>query len=441
MNVLKNVCIDCLAGLLKLSCPWYLSRILYAALRQTLLLTCFVCMSVCLVLFPEVVHNPMHTVAPPEASVYVSETVEEEAWPVPSLPEPDFDTLFPVPDELTNQVEFWKRIFSTCTRQQAVLYDDWYFVVYEVVNSGVSPGVYARKRHYKNILRSLERKHQADDVDSLTPEEAEVSQKFEHFSGKDVFKKAATSRMNVHYGQRENFIEAIRRSGLYQEQFERIFHQYGLPLELTRIPFVESYFKYRAYSSAHAAGVWQFIPSTARLYGLRMNSKVDERYDPFKSADSAARLLRANYEMFGSWPLAITAYNHGNAGVQKAVRQLDTTDLGKIVRSYRSPTFGYYSRNYYAQVVAAMQVMQNPEQHFGRAIQALPALHYEQVLVKHPVLLKSLAAQLQVSQDALVILNRDLKRTVIQSKSPLPHNYIFKIPPGKKQRYLAQVKD
>jgi membrane-bound lytic murein transglycosylase D len=259
---------------------------------------------------------------------------------------------------------------------------------------------------------------------------------FETVNERDKFNKAASREMRGQSGQRDRFLEALRTSGFYQEHFLRIFQERGLPLELTWIPFVESYYNYKAYSRAGAAGVWQFIPSTARLYGLRMNTAVDERYDPIKSAMSAADLLNANYEMFQSWPLAITAYNHGNAGMLRAVRELGTTDFGKIATRYRGPGFGFYSRNYYAEFLAVAQIMREAETHFGD-IELFPPVEYEEITLTSRMYLNDMSAMLNVSKELLASLNRDLKRATLQSKTPIPKGFVLKLPLGKKEVFLT----
>jgi membrane-bound lytic murein transglycosylase D len=310
-------------------------------------------------------------------------------------------------------------------------------VIYTVVDRDTAPGIKTAMRKYKRILRTLARKEKQHKLHSLTSEEARIYNMFRQISERNKFHKAATQRMRAQCGQRDRFLQAIQVSGLYQKKFEQIFQHYDLPIELTRIPFVESYFNHNAYSYAGAAGIWQFMPATARMYGLRINSKIDERYDPFKSAESAARLLKANYAIFHSWPLAITAYNHGPAGLLRAVKQLETTDLGKIVHEYRGAKFGFYSRNYYAQFLAAAQVMRDPRQYFP-TISPLPPLQYDQVVIQKPIFLNDLSTALAVSKKTLLTLNRDLKRAVAQSKAPLPSNFLLKLPPGKKEEFLTQ---
>ena len=354
--MIKNIGIACAATLLKLACPWYLRRLMITRIVQPALLMLFLFVSIAAcVLFPSS-RRALHT--PSLSDVFV--------WQ-------DFEAAFPVPDELRAHVAFWKAIFTQYRRRQIVLHDNWHpQVVYDVVDMERTRGISAALAKYRRILMSLDAKEQRGALGELTAEEARVAALFAGIDEPGKFRKAAYQRLRTQCGQRESFRKAIQLSGLYQEKFEEIFAKYGLPVVLTRIPFVESYFKHNAASYAGAAGIWQFMPATARMYGLRINGRVDERYDPFKAADSAARLLKANYDLLGSWPLAITAYNHGPAGMLNAVKELGTDDFGKIARAYRGDKFGFYSRNYYAQFVAAAQIMLDEQSYFGQVERLAP---------------------------------------------------------------------
>jgi membrane-bound lytic murein transglycosylase D len=136
---------------------------------------------------------------------------------------------------------------------------------------------------------------------------------------------------------------------------ERIFGEQGLPVELTRMPLIESSFNLNAYSKVGAAGIWQFMPSTGRRF-LTVSAAVDERRDPIASTRAAARYLREMYADLGSWPLAISGWNHGPDGLARAARELGTSDIGVIVRQYRGRNFGFASRNFYAEFLAALDL-------------------------------------------------------------------------------------
>ena len=118
-------------------------------------------------------------------------------------------------------------------------------------------------------------------------------------------------------GQADRFREGLERSGRWESHIARTFAELGLPPELAALPHVESSFTPTAYSKVGASGLWQFMRSTGRLY-MRVDDTVDERLDPFRSTEAAAQLLANNYRALGTWPLAITAYNHGTAGMRRA---------------------------------------------------------------------------------------------------------------------------
>ncbi|GAK52533.1 lytic transglycosylase catalytic [Candidatus Moduliflexus flocculans] len=421
---IKQIGIACLAWALKFACPWYLRELLSRYVAQPMLLAAFMVSVVIFGLCLPISRSSFYLVSLPR-KIYQFDAPDE------------FDTTFPVPKELQYHVAFWKAVFSQYSRHQVLLHDSWYpQIVYEVIDLKSSQGLSTLLLKYRRILVSLHQKETSHRLGILTQEEARVYALFREISEPDRFEKAAY-RLRIQCGQRESFLKAIQLSGVYQKRFDEIFQQYGLPTDLTRIPFVESYFNHRAYSYAGAAGIWQFMPATARMYGLRVNAKVDERYDPFKSAESAAQLLKANYELFGSWPLAITAYNHGPAGLLNAIEQLDTTDLGEITRKYKSERFGFFSRNYYAQFLAAAQIMLNYKDYFGEVERFAP-LRYDVVTLTQSVYLDDLVSGLQIPKDELLALNRDLKHAIIQSKTPLPKNFVLKLPPGKKAVFLAQ---
>ena len=99
---------------------------------------------------------------------------------------------------------------------------------------------------------------------------------------------------------------------------------------------------------------------------MRVDHIVDERLDPYRASVAAARLLEQNYRVTGTWPLAITAYNHGASGMRRAAQQLGTKDIARIVREYRSPSFGFASRNFYVEFLAATHVATHHEDYFGK---------------------------------------------------------------------------
>ena len=189
-------------------------------------------------------------------------------------------------------------------------------IVYEVVYLGEKPlsrkarerKLKKTKKKYRNILRKIAKtKNKA----KLTGEEKRVFALVK----KDFYK--ASRNIRAQLGQKDRFREGIERSGLYNIKIKRIFEKFNLPEALSVLPHVESSFQIGAYSSAGAAGIWQFTRGTGRLF-MRVGYDVDERRDPILATYGAAKLLKKNFESVGSWPLAITAYNHGLQGIKRA---------------------------------------------------------------------------------------------------------------------------
>ena len=162
---------------------------------------------------------------------------------------------------------------------------------------------------------------------------------------KKLFKGQISLRSQA--GLADEFGRAVERAYKVLPYMERVFQRKGLPIDLTRIVFVESMFNPKALSKVGASGIWQFMPATARQF-MTVNRLIDERNSPYKASEGAAKLLARNYRSLKSWPLAVTAYNFGRAGIEKATRKTRTDDLGYIIKNYRAKSFGFASKNFYA---------------------------------------------------------------------------------------------
>ena len=274
---------------------------------------------------------------------------------------------FPLPAELEPDVGFWIRVFTAVDTHHGLIHDNRHLdVVYGEIS--VPEGISRRQRstlikrvkaRYRKALLALARGKGRD----LSADERHVKALWAPDTRPETF-RAAADRLRFQLGQSDRFRDGYIRSGHWRDHIRKALKQYRVPAGLLALPHVESSFNPKGRSHRGAAGLWQFIRSTGRRY-MRVDHVVDERLDPFKATEAAARLLRHNYEITGSWPLAITAYNHGAAGVRRAVRTLGTKDIATLVRRYRGRGFGFASRNYYVAFLAALEVDRNAGKYFG----------------------------------------------------------------------------
>ncbi len=316
-------------------------------------------------------------------------------------------------------------------------------IIYEVVDlskkfrnpkpgsSHVRRYIKKRKRRISSILQKLYR----NKGKPTSREERLIAAKFTGVRGyKKYFKAMRNVRSQL--GQADRFKEGLKLSGLYIDRMRSIFRSYGLPEELTALPHVESSFNYNAYSSAGAAGIWQFTRGTGRLF-LRINYTVDERRDPIISTRAAAKLLKRNYEELGSWPLAITAYNHGLSGMLRAKKKYGN-DIAVIIQRYRSRIFGFASMNFYAEFLAALDVSRNYIRYFGD-IDFLPENRYEEVTVTSYLPARKLADRLGVSIDTMRKYNRALRNSVWKGHRYIPKGFRLRAPEGMGARYAEAI--
>lgn len=297
--------------------------------------------------------------------------------------------VFKVPTALSARVAFWKEIYAKYTTDQGVLHDiDDITIVYEALDFGLimkdpqlSLKAKARARtklvktRREAISKRLERiakmkseKDLHDETDRKVLSfftKVPVPSLFLKENAKELKELRKTlqtssrkRKIRFQLGQKDKFILGVYYSGRYMRAMEKVFRAERLPIELTRLPFVESSFNIQARSRVGASGVWQFMPRTAKP-SMMVNRDVDERNDPATATHAAARLMRANFELLRSWPLALTAYNHGAAGVARAVRKAKSRELSVIIDNYSSRRFGFASSNFFACFLAALEVEKN----------------------------------------------------------------------------------
>ncbi len=343
---------------------------------------------------------------------------------------------FPQPPELRDAVDFWRRVFAVWRRDQVVLHDTENLgIVYDVVElpGPVADAQTPRQQAYVRARRlSLERglRELARRVKfriGLNKEQQRLLGVIGHGAGTHVL-AGADSRVRTQRGMRERFLQGLEISGRYDRLMRAIFRDAALPEDLALLPHIESSYVNHARSSAGAAGIWQFMPATGRRF-LRINSAVDERFDPILAAHGAARYLRNAYDDLGDWALAITSYNHGVGGMVRAQRQFGR-DFGRIVRSYRGKTFGFSSRNFYAEFLAVRSILDAERRYFPEGVRYQRPLEHQRIRLKQTLPVTRLATSVGVHRELLVDLNPAWTRRAARGLVSLPMGSEIWLPSG-----------
>lgn len=334
----------------------------------------------------------------------------------------------PRPPELERDVQFWLRIYAQVATTGGLLHDDRNLdVVYHVVE--YPPGATASERRavveqlrarYRTALERL-----AAEDPQPGPDAERIRELFAEEASPERFRQALEG-IRFQLGQADRFRAGLIRAGAWADYIASVLAARGLPAEIAALPHVESSFDPTAYSKVGAAGLWQFMPATGRSY-LRVDDAVDERMDPFRATEAAAQLLEYNHRLLGSWPLALTAYNHGAAGMRRARDAMGTDDIVTLVRQYQGPSFGFASRNFYASFLAALEIDRNPDAYFGPLVRHAAATFTE---VEVPVAtgIATLLRALDVPRGQLRALNPALLAPVWSGKRPVPQGYRLRLP-------------
>jgi len=342
---------------------------------------------------------------------------------------------FPVPLELKPNVEFWIRLFTQYSKDEVIIHDkDSPLRIYAVISCKDEKGrPLSEKARKEKISKARERiekmleklcKEPSLNSDTLF---SQLRGLFSDSVAPEEFCRAK-ERIRTQTGLRESFKEGLVRSGRYMPYIRERLSHYRFPEELAYLPHVESSFNIEAKSKAGAVGMWQFARSTGKLF-LHITDEIDERKDPFLSTEAAIRLLKKNYEATGRWPLALTAYQHGLASVKKAMEKLGTSDLEKIIQYYDGENFGFASKNFYAEFVAAVHVAKHASVYFPD-VKPDPPLVWDTLVLPISLSLEEIAHAFHVSQDSLLALNPSFLTPIRKNHRPLPRGFSIRIPKG-----------
>ena len=346
---------------------------------------------------------------------------------------------FPQYDCITPNVAFWRDIYGKYPSSQGVLHDKRDLnIIYEVLDVEGTWETGARERDRQKIERAKERyleilKSLAAGIPPQTREEKRVAGLFGPRATAEDF-RLAQDNIRFQSGQKDNFRKGLIRSGSYLEEIKQIMASYGVPEDLAYLPHVESSFNYKAYSKFGAAGIWQFTESSGKQFKLDVDYAIDERRDPLKATHAAARMLRHNYEKLGTWPLAVTAYNHGINGMMRA--KAAKGDYERIFQEHESELFKFASRNFYSEFLAAREVAKNYQTFFG-PLPIEPPVNSKGVVLPNYALVDDLVKHLKVDLETFKALNPALREPVYLGQKLIPKGYEVRVPQQGKVVRLA----
>jgi membrane-bound lytic murein transglycosylase D len=375
--------------------------------------------------------NSPQAEAPPAVPVFDRERVLTDA-------DGRIDRQFEVTPTLKDRVGFWFDVYTKYDQNHRIIHSQRFpWIIYKIVDvSDIINATTPRVRWLRNV--------KADNF--VKTEEARIRKSLQRIAGgrpvaeddqtaavlkawnKSVRKAAreALSDVRVQTGQRNFFEDGLKVSPRYLSAMEKIFRAKKLPIELTRLPFVESSFNQEATSKVGAGGIWQFMGNTGRKF-LIVDGKIDERRSPFKASEAAAMLLKENHMILGhSWPLALTAWNHGPGGVRKACAAARSKDLGTVVSRYHSKSFDFASSNFYSEFLGALYAERYNDVIFG-ALDRAPELVPMVVRVQRSVKVNDVIKSSGLSKEEFLLLNPDLIQAQV-SNVRLPIGFRIHLP-------------
>lgn len=327
---------------------------------------------------------------------------------------------FPIPANVRPAVDFWKKVYTQVDTAHGYLHDSFDLtIIYETLPRD-SKLIEQRRKDIVSDLRVLA----AGKRSGLTGSQQRLLELWGD-KGSDARFELAAGNVRWQLGQSDRYREGLVRSGAYRRHIEEVIRAKGLPLELAALPHVESSFHPGAYSSAAASGMWQFMRETAQRF-MQVDAVIDERLDPYTATHAAMEMLKSDYQALGSWPLALTAYNHGVNGIARAVRDTGSRDIGRIISDYKGPRFGFASRNFYPTFLAALEVEREAEQHFG-PLRLDRAPDFVEYALPAYVDAAVLAAELGISVAELKRDNPALLAQIWSGNKRIPKGYRLKV--------------
>ncbi len=360
------------------------------------------------------------------------------------------NSAFSVPQRLRARVDFWKDVFTKYGRYYTLVHHrDFPQITFDVVDMSLEGTLLGdirfenlKKERVDRAVKAVKSaiKKLAEGEGASTRLEKNIKEKMESTLGAGTLKYSLVLKddlIRTQTGIREKFRDSVKHSGKYLGRMEAIFKSYGLPIELTRLPFIESSFDYTAYSSVGAAGIWQFMRRTALNY-MTVNRVVDQRRDPIIATHAAARYLREAYEALDNWPQAVTSYNHGVGGVRRKMNVSGLNSIADMIEHPTRNTFGFASSNFFPEFLAAVEVYRHYRTYFPGLV-VDPEEKYVERRLPNAMTIQSVARVYGYPVEALKEINYSFTSDVWNGKLPIPKGYIVKFPVGASSKGLPDI--
>lgn len=393
----------------------------------------------------EATHQNIDELAPPKIMTTDQVLKDEENRIAPE---------FKIPAGLEKRTAFWFDIYTRYGDKHHIVHHVLYpWIVYKVIDTSAIDNSnlhkwtkYHKAKQYvraetakvREALRKLAKRKSFNKLKGLE-KDIFVALKEVKGSRTRVVREAANN-MRVQLGQRDFFVGGLESSAKYLPYMEKEFLAAGVPVELTRLPFVESSFNEKAHSKVGASGIWQIMPATGRAY-FKVNDLIDERNSPLKASVVAIDIFRSNFKQLKQWPLAVTAYNHGAGGVRKALRESKTEDLPSLISKYHEGSFKFASANFYTCFLAALHAERYQREVFAaNELDKLQPMAHHIFLVGAQMRVRNLVKLSGIDKDVFLTYNMDLKNALAKN-AIIPRGFKILLPPEAKATLEARLAD
>lgn len=317
---------------------------------------------------------------------------------------------FSVPEELKNDVQFWIDIYTKYSTRQ---------------------GVFHRIGKTDEILGEIDLSDVFANQKWSAIRKEKESELIVRLQKKIIARKWGIKNINeirLQMGLKDRMLEAIKNSGLYLPMIEKIFQEEKLPLELSRIVFVESSFNIRAGSKVGASGLWQIMPILGKKFNY-ITDTYDKRNHGYYSTKLAAKILKENFQILKSWPLAVTGYNHGVGSLKKIVEKYKSRDIGFLADNVKTrKSFGFASRNFYTTFLAALHVEKNANLYFPEPILRRQAMNQKDFYLKKSIKFEKLLALFNDNMNDLKLYNSHIYSQFLRKNSIIPAKTLISLP-------------